>query len=461
MGDFQDHNGLPIVDLPDWLADLIGESAEKIEEKGFHSSEENKKVRRNRSATYRKLRDQKEEKISKGDNKKVPEMNFGDIYGAPDPGSPLFKNGVQRGEFGILSGPSGIGKSFVIQELAISLATGKPVIPGLAPNEPCKVLLIHMEDPLGQLRKRQEAIAGLYEEPVPSVLGPEHKGVSRGSQVTSSDIRKAITDNKIRFWSPDGALVRHQPRKPDGDEGAYEEGGVRPTGWYKALDRGIAAYGFDLIIVDPLINAIRVPSENDNMEMLEVAEILASLARKHDIAIIAVTHTSQSGGSSASQYASRGASSFVGRCKWNAQLVMNSKAERLELYFPKNSYMEDILHPVCLKRGAGGALREVPWEPEEKESFSIDDTEEWLAGWLRDNPDSPVLFSLDSKNPVVKSVFADFQKEFPEVEKAEIPKVLKGAREQGLQSGLFEKATLPNANRVPQQFLALVTGEGA
>jgi hypothetical protein len=201
-------------------------------------------------------------------------------------GEPIIHE-LERGELGMLAAVTNVGKSSLLRNLAICLATGKPFLPIVGEGPPRKILLLDFETRKVRLQRDIRRMA--------AQLGPEKKKLLRENLAV-------ICDTRIE----DEPLCLSDQRHLD----------------YVRMNA--AAFGADLLMVDTVAAAFSIREENSNAEVnSRILKPLAGLARDVGAALMIAHHIGKSGseeGKSAEKaYRARGASSFGA---W-AALVLN------------------------------------------------------------------------------------------------------------------------------------------
>ncbi|MBR1157200.1 AAA family ATPase [Bradyrhizobium sp. JYMT SZCCT0428] len=162
-----------------------------------------------------------------------------------------------RGILSITASAGGLGKSALVLTEALAMSTGKPLIHGIASRRPQTVWYINLED--GD-----------------NVLVPRLMAAARSYEITDEEIGdRLILDNsdmKLVLASED------ERRGASLNQVAVAE-----------MIRTIKAKQIDVVIIDPLVSAHRIP-ENDNNGMDVVAKALARIARETNCALMVVHH---------------------------------------------------------------------------------------------------------------------------------------------------------------------------
>ena len=232
--------------------------------------------------------------------------------------------------FGLVVAPGGTGKSMLALDLAISLATGKPVASGLFPAGPSgKVVFLAGEENDHMLAHRLRSMV-----PAEDVDNPE--------------LNKNLT---LLPMAGESCLLISKDGKP--------------TKLFHELE-AISA-GARLIIIDPL-RRTHGGDENNSYEMTRFVVLMEQLAKSTGAAVIALHHANRSSQDTGSQNASRGSSALVDGCRWQFNLSrMDEKTAQthsipdhdrhlfVAVDFAKTNYLEPQPR-AWLKRQIGGRL---------------------------------------------------------------------------------------------------------
>jgi RecA-family ATPase len=181
--------------------------------------------------------------------------------------------GLPSGKLAVLSAPGGTGKSFLLLELALSVAAGEPVIAGISPDAAGPTRYISFEEDETDIHNRLVALFQTF----------------------------SISPPVETFFC--SAL--------EGENLPLVKGGEKNEEAIKYLES--ICEGMRLVILDPL-SRLHESDENSNSEMKKVMQVLISVARKTRCAIVVAHHTSKSAvmnGQGDLQQSARGASCLV------------------------------------------------------------------------------------------------------------------------------------------------------
>jgi len=162
----------------------------------------------------------------------------------------------------VLQGPGGAGKSVMSIVIAISVALGMELIPGMEVKRARNVLMLNNEDDEDELNRRIEAVCLNYE------IDPRR--LSERFFVRSGYEHPAVF-SKI---SPDGQVVE--------------------TEQVEALVEFCLDNRIDFITADPLIS-LHGSNENDNAEMDGVVKIFRNICARTKAAMMIMAHTRKMG----------------------------------------------------------------------------------------------------------------------------------------------------------------------
>jgi hypothetical protein len=192
----------------------------------------------------------------------------------------------------LLSGDGGVGKSLLAMQLQIAAASARQWV-GL-PVIPCRSLGMYAEDDQDELHRRVAALAALMEVDL--------------ATLDRMAWRCAVED--------DAELI-----EPD------ERGTVRPTEYFRKIEREAVQFGARLVVIDAATNFFGA-DEVQRRQVNSFLRLLRKLALKIDGAVILLAHPSLAGLASGS--------GLSGSTHWN-------NAVRSRLYF--TSAIEDGADP--------------------------------------------------------------------------------------------------------------------
>lgn len=181
--------------------------------------------------------------------------------------------GLPAGKLAVLSAPGGTGKSFLLLELALSVAAGEPVIAGISPDAAGPVRYISFEEDEIDLTNRLFALFQTF--PISPPIETFFPSALEGENLP---------------------LVQNAEKNEEA---------------VKYLEN--ICEGMRLVILDPL-SRLHAADENSNSEMKKLMQVLISTARKTRCAIIVAHHTNKSAilnGQGSLQQSARGASCIV------------------------------------------------------------------------------------------------------------------------------------------------------
>lgn len=150
----------------------------------------------------------------------------------------LIKGVIRRGDILMIYGPSGVGKSIYMLNIAAALVEGKPVL-GLWKCKQCNVGLADYEMPLDEIKDRCETLLG---------------------------------DNQNFFV------------------GSFAGSKISDPSHVRELEYSIRSNQLSVLVIDPLAAAFEVKNENSPLIGRDM-KIIQGLARRNSCAIILVHHT--------------------------------------------------------------------------------------------------------------------------------------------------------------------------
>lgn len=181
--------------------------------------------------------------------------------------------GLPAGKLAVISAPGGTGKSFLLLELALSVAAGEPIVAGIVPDAAGPTRYISFEEDEVDIRNRLTALFQTF--PI--------------SPPVETFFCSALEGGNL-------PLVQNGEKNEEAVE--YLEG---------------ICEGMRLVILDPL-SRLHESDENSNSEMKKLMQVIISTARKTRCAIVVAHHTSKSAvlnGQGGLQQSARGASCLV------------------------------------------------------------------------------------------------------------------------------------------------------
>lgn len=213
---------------------------------------------------------------------------------------------VLRGYITQLVAPPGTGKSFFALTLAVSIATGIPLLhQSRKPHEAIPVLFLNNEDDDNEIDRRISGLMQHYE------LRPEEltdklyiiSGYGSPYLIAETDARKNIVGTSTK-----NEIIKF------------------------CLEKNIGA-----IVLDPFVST-HDTDENDNSKMEKVMSQYRSIAKEGNVAVILVHHVRKSSGKSESRPgdldSGRGASSVIGGARIGFTLAGMKKGSAQDLKIP-------------------------------------------------------------------------------------------------------------------------------
>ncbi len=203
---------------------------------------------------------------------------------------------LMRGAITVLSGASSVSKSTLAVGWAVSLALHQP-LHRFVPLCACRVLVFNVEDDAAEQRRRFSAVLRQFGA-APSALA------GKVMRVGPHDV---------------GTLLAR-----DRENG----GAMRPTDAMVELQRLVAEFRPDLLVLDPLVE-LHTAEENDNSSLRAVMAQFRTLATDHQMAVVLVHHA-RKGASQATPGDTdtlRGASSIVGAARIVVTVSAMTEAE--------------------------------------------------------------------------------------------------------------------------------------
>ena len=200
-------------------------------------------------------------------------------YGWPDPKSLptrqwLLGHWLLRGEVTAIIAPGGTGKSTIVTALALSLASGRPLLGKPLPHGPQSTWIYNLEDAQDELH-RQVAAASLLHGIVPN-------------------------DCRNRLYVDSGLVQPLCTAIEDRDGFAIAEN------TFVQIAATVRESGISIVIVDPFVSSHTV-RENSNEAIDAIAKRWKRLAQETGCAVVLVHHTKKLGGRDVTAEDGRGA----------------------------------------------------------------------------------------------------------------------------------------------------------
>lgn len=168
----------------------------------------------------------------------------------------LFGTRLIRRFVSVLAAPGGVGKSALALGIAVSLASGRPIL-GERVHHSVPVWVLNLEDPLEELNRRVAALMRLHALPDETVAGRLYLNSGRARRLTMASFDEGA-----------GAIAH-----PDRD----------------ALIAAALAAGIGALVVDPFVKSHRL-DENSNAQIDAAATAWAEVAEATGAAVLLVHH---------------------------------------------------------------------------------------------------------------------------------------------------------------------------
>lgn len=191
----------------------------------------------------------------------------------------VYGRSLLRGSLSMLTAPGASGKTAFTVGIALSLATGKPLLDQAVWRGPKKVWIWNLEDSTEELSRLIQAAAKFW-------------------NLTSADLgSRLLVDSAMDGAALCLAAVVRQNAQLD-------------NAFIGALSNELLLNSIDVLIIDPFVSSHRVP-ENDNGSIDMVAKALARVASKAGCSILVVHHTRKLGREENTSESARGAGALV------------------------------------------------------------------------------------------------------------------------------------------------------
>jgi len=172
-------------------------------------------------------------------------IRFSDLEAyTPSEGETLAGKGwLKKGSSCIITGGTGIGKSILIDQLALCLASGSPWLESLAIPKPSRVLHIQAENDMDDMKKSMTSIRDYLE--IPRKQLEENLAMRHIFDVEGSELAAALTPS-IRSEQPDVVII-------DNYQAYLGAQDINSTSSFRAFIRPLDAlkntYNFSLILI--------------------------------------------------------------------------------------------------------------------------------------------------------------------------------------------------------------------
>lgn len=188
----------------------------------------------------------------------------------------------------VLTAPGGSGKTTFTIGLALSIATGRPIL-GMTVCEPGNVWVWNLEDDLDELERSIGAAR-------------QHHSIEDAEIVGKLSVNSALDGSELCTAT-------------EGRDGMTL---LEPV--FDKISAEIKAKGVTVLIIDPFVSSHAV-EENSNTKIDKIAKAWARVARSTGCGIILVHHTSKAGAGEVSSASARGASALTSAAR--GVLVIN------------------------------------------------------------------------------------------------------------------------------------------
>lgn len=279
--------------------------------------------------------------------KKIVPLDIRASLGANVPVLDFVLPGLTAGSVGTVVGPGGVGKTMLLTQLGVAIATGSPVFDNpLTPRSaPARVVLIAAEESSDILRIRLHAIKKWTDI---------QRRKSSAPTVAADNDFEALLEKNLLLVPAAGQSV------------ALVNNGAT-TDFFKTLCE--FGFGARLIIIDPL-RRLHDGDENSSSAMTHVVQLLEALAKHTGAAVIAAHHVAKGAvfnDVTELAAASRGSSALTDAVRWQVNLSGMTEKEAQKhrvsgqhksfarLDFAKANYIAPE-PTVWLRRLEGGVL---------------------------------------------------------------------------------------------------------
>ena len=299
----------------------------------------------------------------RGDGPRPVVVRLSDVQ--PEPVRWLWPRRIALGKVTLLAGDPGLGKSFITLDMAARVSSGTPWADApTEPNEVGGVVLLSAEDDTADtIRPRLDA--------------------------AGADVSRIIALEAVVQRDPETGAAIRTPFCLATD--------------LSSLESAIEQVGdCRLVVIDPITAYLGATDSHKNAELRGLLHPLADLARRHRVAVVAVTHLRKAGGPA--MYRAMGSLAFVAAARAVWAVTKDKDNPRRRLVLPvKNNLAADVMglaysiEPI----GSDGAPV-VAWEPDPIElsaddalapehgddgaTSAVDEAVNWLRDMLSDGP---------------------------------------------------------------------------
>lgn len=231
--------------------------------------------------------------------------------------------GLRAGQVALVTAPGGTGKSYLLLEIAMSVASGTTLLPGLEAKTAGKVCLLNFEDDSFDIQQRGNAILRHFQDLNPSEENLYVASMS-GQTLSLLNSRGEINEEDVS--------------------------------WLKEQCQGMR-----LLILDPLSH-LHTADENSASQMSKLVQVLKGIGGETGTGIMISHHTSKAAvfnGQGDLQQSARGSSALVDAARIVMTLHRPKDADSysLELTWAKLNGVAPIA-PMRLRRTCSGVLVE-------------------------------------------------------------------------------------------------------
>ncbi len=231
--------------------------------------------------------------------------------------------GLRAGQVALVTAPGGTGKSYLLLEIAMSVASGTTLLPGLEAKTAGKVCLLNFEDDSFDIQQRGNAILRHFQD-----LNPSEENLYVAS----------MSGQTLSLLNGRGEINEED------------------VSWLKEQCQGMR-----LLILDPLSH-LHTADENSASQMSKLIQVLKGVGRETGTGIMISHHTGKAAvlnGQGDLQQSARGSSALVDASRVVMTLHKPKEGDSftLELTWAKLNGVAPIA-PIRLRRTGSGVLVE-------------------------------------------------------------------------------------------------------
>lgn len=289
---------------------------------------------------------------------------------------------LPRGKAAMLASEGGVGKTMILIQLAVSLATGHPWLGMFEADWEARkgrVLLALAEEDAEEAQRR------LYT-------------VATSLRLTQEQRERLVARLVILplAGQPVSLLQTGSHGSGTGSHGSGTGGNLVETDEMAALRRRLIAdageHGWSLIVLDPLARWAGPDVESDNTAATRFVQAAESLTKVPGHPTVLVAHHSSKNSRREGKADSRGVTGLTDGFRWAATLRHNRGQVLFEQ--TKSNYSKSMDEPITLARGVGGTLCIQSEADRELEAQRVEDSREARSAAREDAEERAIVAAM-------------------------------------------------------------------